>query len=376
MVAISLLAGLSLTNSFAATYPVTPAQRAEAERVAQAGVPLADLAENAPDTYTVKPHDTLWDISKLFLKTPWRWPDLWGMNKQEIANPHLIYPGQVLMLVKADGRATLQLAQDRSSGSNGVVKLSPRVRSSAVGDGAISAIPLSLIEPFLTEAVVFDTDELDKAPRVVATPEGRVLLTKGDAAYARGDFAGATDFRLFRTAVPLRDPSTQEILGYEGAYVGAAELMVPAETRKNAKGDDEIVPATLKISSVRQEAGVGDRLSPVPARDFVRYVPHAPAKDLHGQIISVYGEALNGGQNQVVALNRGSQDGLERGHVLALWKAGRVTTDQTSGHNDDITLPDTRSGLLFVFQTYKRVSYALIVKADDAINAGDRFTQP
>ncbi len=375
--AISLLAGLSAAGSFAATYPVTPEQRSTAERTAQLGVPLSELADNAPDTYTVKRGDTLWDISKLFLKSPWRWPELWGMNKAEIANPNLIYPGQVLMLVKVDGRARLQFGQDRTGGSApGVVKLSPRVRSSALGQDAISAIPLHLIEPFLTEAVVFDTDQLDTAPRIVATPEARVLMTQGETAYARGDFGGATDFRIFRQATPLKDPTTGEILGYEGVYVGQAEVVAPATTQKDAKGHDEIVPATLKIRGVRQETGAGDRLAPAPSQDFATYIPHAPSKDIRGQIVSVYGEALNGATNQVVALNRGSQDGVERGDVLALWKDGRRTTDTTGKHSEDIKLPNTRTGLLFVFQTYKRVSYALIVKSEDTINAGDRFTPP
>ena len=377
VMAIGLVGSLAATGSQADTYPVTPDQRATAERVAQLGVPLSELAENAPDSYTVKSGDTLWDISKLFLKSPWRWPELWGMNKAEIANPNLIYPGQLLMLVKIDGRAQLKLAQDRSGASApGVIKLSPRVRSSDVGNGAIPTIPLHLIEPFLTEAVVFDTDQLDKAPRIVATPENRVLLTRGDLAFARGDFAGATDFRIFRKAVPLKDPTTGEILGYEAAYVGSTQLVAPAEVRKDAKGKEEIVPATLKVVSVRQEVGIGDRLAPTPTRDFLGYTPHAPDKDIRGQIVSVYGEGLIAGQNQVVALNRGSQDGMERGHVLALWQDGRSTVDDTGDRKTDIKLPDTKSGLLFVFQTYKRVSYALILTSGDAIKAGDRFTPP
>ena len=372
-IALALLASLGPAQA-ADTYPVTPGQRATAERVAAAGVPLSELSENAPDTYTIKSGDTLWDISKLFLKSPWRWPELWGMNKAEIANPNLIYPGQVLMLVKLDGRATLQFA--RGSGQSGpVTKLSPRVRSNAFED-AIYAIPLHLIEPFLTEAVVFDTDALAQAPRVVATPENRVILTKGDLAYARGNFSQATDYRLFREARPLKDPDTGEVLGYEAAYLGTAELIAQGRTQKDAKGKDEIVPATLRVRNVRLEIGVGDRLAPVEQREFLRFIPHAPASDISGRIVSLYGDALNGGQNQVVALNKGSQDGLERGHVLALWKAGRAAVDTTSGRKEDIRLPDTRSGVLLVFQTYKRVSYALIISAQDAIVAGDRFTPP
>ncbi|XHS78909.1 LysM peptidoglycan-binding domain-containing protein [Burkholderiaceae bacterium UC74_6] len=373
VLALSLLATASAQA--AGDYPITADQRATANQVAQAGVPLSDLAADAPDTYTVKRGDTLWDISKIFLRTPWRWPELWGMNKTDIRNPHLIYPGQVLMLVKRDGRASLQLARDAGSGAAGVTKLSPRVRTSDNPD-AITTIPMHLIEPFLTEAVVFDTDELDKAPRIVAAPEGHVYLGKGDTAYVRGNVSQATDYRVFRQAKPLKDPTTGEVLGYEAPYLGTVELIALGGTQKDAKGKDEIVPHTVQVKSVRQEMGVTDRLSPVPQREFLRFVPHAPTSAINGRVISIYGEALQGGQNQVVALNRGTQDGLERGHVLALYKAGNAAVDTTSGRREDIRLPDTKSGVLLVFQTFKRVSYALIVSSQDSINAGDRFTQP
>jgi len=357
--------------------PVTEQQRSTAERVAQAGVPLSELASDAPDSHTVKTGDTLWDISRLFLKSPWRWPELWGMNRDQISNPHLIYPGQVLVLVKVDGRAKLQLAQPVGSTFNGdTVKLSPRVRSSNADDGSISAIALNLIEPFLNDAVVFDSDELAKAPRIVATPESRVLLTRGDLAYVRGDLSQASDYRVFRSTRPLIDPSTGEILGYEAPYLGTAELTRPGQTTPLPDGKSEVVPATLTIKSVRQEIGVGDRLSPVPQRSFSRYVPHAPAQPIGGQIVSIYGEGLNAGQNQIVALNRGSRDGLERGHVLALWQQGRRVVDRTDGLREAIKLPDERHGVLFVFQVYARVSYALIISVKDPVRAGDRFSQP
>lgn len=359
--------------------PISGQQRATADRVAQAGVPLSELAADAPDSHTVKAGDTLWDISKLFLKSPWRWPELWGMNRDQISNPHLIYPGQVLVLVKIDGRARLQVAQALGSSgtfSGDTVKLSPRVRSSGVDDGSISAITLNLIEPFLNDAVVFDSDELAKAPRIVATPESRVLLTRGDLAYARGDLSQASDYRVFRSTRPLRDPSTGEILGYEAPYLGTAELTRPEHSSPLPDGTSEVVPATLTIKSVRQEIGVGDRLSPVPQRSFSRYVPHAPAQPIGGQIVSIYGEGLNAGQNQIVALNRGSRDGLERGHVLALWQQGRRVVDRTDGLRETIKLPDERHGVLFVFQVYARVSYALIISVKDPVRAGDRFSQP
>ena len=173
--------------SQASKLPITPEQRRVADQVASAGVPLSELAPNAPDSHTVVPGDTLWDISKLFLKSPWRWPELWGMNRDQIRNPHLIYPGQVLVLVKVDGRARLQFGQRvGGSGADDTVKLSPQMRISALDANPIPVIPLALIQPFLTDTAVFDTDVLATAPRIVAAQEGHVVLGKGDLAYARG----------------------------------------------------------------------------------------------------------------------------------------------------------------------------------------------
>ncbi len=369
------LLGLTLPSgsAWATSFPITPEQRSTAEQVAQSGVPLADLAANAPESHTVVPGDTLWGISSLFLKTPWRWPELWGMNRSQIANPHLIYPGQMLVLVKRDGRAFLQLAQ-QVGGASGSVKLSPRIRSSATADNPVAAIPQHLIEPFLNEAVVLDTNEMATAPRVVAAPEGKVLMAAGDIAYVRGITQLQDSYRLFRSPRPLRDPGTGEVLGYEGVYVGAADFTRHGGTRQ-VDGEDLDVPVTLTLRQVRVEAGVGDRLAPIPPRNFTRYVPHAPEKALEGQIISIYGEAVTAGQNQIVALNRGLDDGLERGHVLALWRAGKTVKDSTAAWQL-VQLPDEKHGVLFVFQTFKRVSYALIISVKTAVNAGDRFTSP
>jgi LysM repeat protein len=370
---------LATTSAWAqaSKLPVTPEQRRVADQVASAGVPLSELAPDAPDQHVVVPGDTLWDISKLFLKSPWRWPELWGMNREQVRNPHLIYPGQVLLLVKTDGRARLQFGQRVGGGAaSGTVKLSPQMRISAVDSSPIPTIPLHLIQPFLTEAVVFETDALATAPRIVATQEGHVLVGKGDTAYARGDFAGATDFRIFRTSRTLRDPATNEILGYEAPYVGAADMVRPAEDRRTANGKTEIVPATLQIKDVKQEVGVGDRLAPAPQRSLERYVPHAPDRPMAGQIAAIYGDALNAGQNQIVALNRGKRDGVERGHVFALWRDGEAVMDKTQDKAQAIKLPDERHGVLFVFEVYERVSYALIISVKEPVKAGDRFTQP
>jgi hypothetical protein len=355
-------------------FPITPQQRSTAQKVAQAGVPLSELAENAPDSYTVKRGDTLWAISGMFLRTPWRWPELWGMNLEQIRNPHLIYPGQILFLEKVDGRARLRVGQPVQDGTT--IKLSPRVRSSALGDDAIPAIPLHLIEPFLNEAVIFETNELATAPRIVATQEGRVLLSRGDTAYVRGELGGKSNFRIFREPKPLKDPTTGEVLGYEAVYVGSAESVRPGETRNGADGKPEIVPATFAVTSIRQEANIGDRLAPVPEREFSNYAPHAPSSPLSGQIASLYGDAMTAGQNQIVALNRGARDGVERGHVFALWRTGEKVIDRTDPSRPTIKLPDERHGMLFVFRVFDRMSYALILSVKEPVKPGDRFTQP
>ena len=373
----ALLWGAAQTPAWAAepNFPILPKWRATAQQVAEAGVPLSELAPNAPDFHVVKRGDTLWDISKLFLKTPWRWPELWGMNLQQIRNPHLIYPGQRLVLEKINGRARLRVAED---GDGGTVKLSPRVRSETLDTGAIASIPLHLIGPFLNEAVVFNAGELDSAPRIVATQEGRVMLSRGETAYVRGDLRGARDFRLFRQPKPLLDPSTREVLGYEGVYVGTTDFVrAGGDDRVGDDGKPVIVPDTFRVRDVRLEVGVGDRLSPVPQRQLDAYVPHAPASPIEGRIVSIYGESLTAGQNQIVALNRGKRDGLESGHVLALWRAGRSAIDRTTeGVRTPMRLPDERHGLLFVFSTFERVSYALILSVQEPVQSGDRFTQP
>ena len=371
---LAMLVAAAWTSAAAQTsnLPITGAQRDTAQRVAQAGVALSELAPNAPDSYTVKPRDTLWDISKIFLKTPWRWPELWGMNLEQIRNPHLIYPGQVLYLDKSDGRARLRLAQPVGN----TLKLSPRVRSSPLDGGAIAAIPFHLIEPFLNEAVIFQADELITAPRIVAAQEGRVLLSRGDTAYVRGDLGAERQYRVFREAKPLRDPTTKEVLGFEANYVGTAEYVRQGDQRTGADGKPEIVPATFMLTSIKQEAGLGDRLSPVPARDFANYAPHAPQGELAGQIVSIYGDSLTAGQNQIVALNRGTVDGMERGHVLALWRDGSFVVDKTDPTRPNMKLPDERHGMLFVFRTFERMSYALILSVKEPVKPGDRFTQP
>jgi hypothetical protein len=174
------------------------------------------------------------------------------------------------------------------------------------------------------------------------------------------------------------DPTTKELLGYEATYVGASEYTVEGGTRTGPDGKAEIIPATFTVTSIRMEAGVGDRLAPVPAREYTNYAPHPPAGPINGQIVSIYGDAITAGQNQIVALNRGLKDGIERGHVLALYRQGKVVIDPTEPGRlkTRIKLPDERNGVLFVFRVFERMSYALILRVDDPVSPGDLFSQP
>jgi hypothetical protein len=380
----------------AQNFPITPGQKATATQVAQMGVPLSELAPNAPDEYTVKRGDTLWAISGMFLKSPWRWPELWGMNLQDIRNPHLIFPGQHLYLDKTGGRATLRTRQASGDGPpTDTVRVSPRTRFESLADASIPTLSSSAIEPFLTEALLVDDATFSRAPRIVAAQEGRVLLSRGDRAYARGEYVGGVatgtplstakgqplDYRVYRNAIALKDPVTQEILGYEAQYIGKAELIrgesVAQVEGKDGKYKPEIVPATIDIVGNKEEMRVGDRLLPEPARELRSYAPHAPSSPISGRIVSIYGSAVaNAAENQVVVINRGARDGMEAGHVMAIVKDGEQFADKTDSGRPLIKLPNERNGLMMVFRTFDNLSYALVLQVTDAVRVGDRFVNP
>jgi LysM repeat protein len=378
--------GLAIPAS-AQNYPITPAQRSTAEQVAKAGVPLSELAPNAPDSYTVVRGDTLWAISGKFLKSPWRWPELWGMNMDLVRNPHLIYPGQTLYLEKIDGMARLRMGRPGTAEAVGTVRVSPRTRISGVNDGAIPALPPHIIEPFLNEAIIVeDASILENAPRIVGTTEEKVLLTQGDRAYARGRVAPLVEqeprvdsYRIFRNAVPLRDPVSGRVLGYEAKYLGAAELVRSEGLEPvSANGGSAVVPATIDIKRAKEEMRIGDRLLPAPPRVLDTYVPRAPAGPVEASIISVYGDAVSlVGQSSVVALNAGAAEGMETGYVLAILKSGLVVQDRSlPGDFTRMKLPDERAGLLMVFRTFEHLSYALVLEVNQAVTLGDRVTSP
>ena len=386
-----IMAGsLLATQAWAQNYPITAGQKATADQVAQAGVPLSELSADAPDNYAVKSGDTLWGISGLFLKSPWRWPELWGMNKADIKNPHLIYPGQQLYLEKNGGRATLRSGRPGTDGSDiETVKVSPRTRYQSLADEAIATLKPQLIEPFLAEPVIVDESGLAAAARIVATQENRVLLSRGDRAYARGPSDNQIvegtgklqEYRVFRNATPLKDPVSGEVLGYEAQYVGKAKLVrgesTEASTDKGGKARTDIVPATIDIVNSKEEMRVGDRLLPEPERQMRSYMPRAPEVRVDARIVSIYGSSVaNAAQNQVVVINRGTKDGMQSGYVLAMLKDGARLIDKTDAARPELKLPNERNGLLMVFRTFDKLSYGLILAITDPVKVGDRLINP
>lgn len=317
------------------------------------------LNPDHPDRYVVVKGDTLWDISARFLRDPWLWPEVWQANPQ-IENPHLIYPGDVIELSFVDGRPRLSVRR------GGVVKLSPRVRSTP-SDGAVPAIPIDAIRQFLTRPYVVDAGALNGAPYIVSFGEDHILGSTDVKAYVRSiDSDEQIYFDVVRPGGPYKDGDTGEILGYEAKLIGSAELQ--------RTGD----PATVMLANMEHEFIVGDRLIPdtkdIPLGTFV---PKAPDEPVDGSIISVLDGVAQIGQFNVVVLDRGKTNGLVPGDVLAIDHKGITVSDPISGKaGDRVKLPNEPAGLLLVFRTFPRVSFGLVMYATRAIHVGDRVINP
>ncbi len=319
-----------------------------------------EFLPNAPDKHIVVRGDTLWDISGKFLANPWCWPKVWGMNSEQIKNPHWIYPGQIVYFDRATGR--LRLASTPYD-----ARLSPKIRSKILGEAPIPTISHDAIGPFLSRALIVKEDELDKYPRIMASQEGRVYLSKGDRAYVRGDLENMTLFEVFRPAQPLKDPDTKEVLAYEAAHLGAVKLHRRAEKENEAH--------SFTVTETVEEMGVRDRLVAVPQQTVMNYVPHAPEKPVEAKIVAIYGGVTHAGQNRVVPINRGSKDGVDVGTVLKLYRAGKTIEDPTDNKNE-VKLPDEEYGTLFIFRVFDNISYGLIMEVRDAAHVGDIARSP
>ena len=318
------------------------------------------LAPNHPERYLVVKGDTLWDISGRVLQHPWLWPEVWYVNPQ-IENPHLIYPGDVITLVYVDGKPQLRLDRGRAT-----VKLSPTAREERI-DQAIHTIPIDAIRPFLTQPLVVDEDELRTAPYLLAAADEHVVAGAGDRVYVRGVESDSTrDFSLYRTGGHYQDPDTGEILGHKAQYIGDARLDAFADV------------STMTLVRTTREARTGDRLRPTSEDEvYTHFIPRAPASDIEGRIIDVVDGVTQIGQYQVVAINRGAREGLEPGHVLAVYQAGAMVRDPVSDKRREmVRLPDEHGGELMIFRVFDKVSFGLVMKATRPLHVLDFVRNP
>ena len=318
------------------------------------------LRSDAPEHHTVVPGDTLWGIASRFLKDPWRWPEVWNINRDQVKNPHKIYPGETIVLERLPDGPRLRLS--RSEGDLRTVKLSPRIRVENDNNLPIPGISRTVIEPFLSQPLIIEKDGLANAPYILGSSDGRVILSTGNTAYVAGLPPNqGRAWQIFRPGKPLLDPDkTNQILGYEAVYLGNVTTETFAET------------STVTITRAKEEILKGDRLVAAPDIIFDNYMPHAPNFSVNGRIISVYGGVTEIGKDAIVTLNRGAEDGLEMGHVLAVYRRSQAR----SLKGDMVQLPDERTGLVFVFRVFEKISYALVVQSTLSIKVLDAVKTP
>ncbi|MGH8613564.1 MAG: LysM peptidoglycan-binding domain-containing protein [Gammaproteobacteria bacterium] len=328
---------------------------------------VVKLRSDAPQSYVVKRGDTLWDIAGAFLQNSWSWPEIWRGNPQ-IRNPNRIYPGDVLSLSYFSGKPYLSVQQGRER------KLSPQQREVA-NDQAIAPLPLDAIRPFLSRPRVVSLAEYGQAPYIVSSQDQRLVAGAGNLVYVRGlADAVPAGYGVFRRGEPYVDPASGEILGYEALQVADAVVKQFSD------------PAVALVTQSNREVLVGDRLLADTDTAFLQFVPHAPAREVVGTILSVFGGVSQIGQYHVVVLNLGLQEGVEPGHVLSIYQTGQIvrdpiaikagygSTDQGSG--ELVELPPERVGELMLFRVFERVSFALVMRSLRPAHVYDTVTNP
>jgi len=350
--------------------------------IADAG---GSLKPTAPKNYVVKRGDTLWGIANMFLRSPWVWPEIWYVNPQ-VRNPHRIYPGDTLRLALAgDGRTELQLVRGAAGqaaavaataaveGDVGSARLEPLLRSSPL-DAPIDTIPYSVISAFISHPSVLTREQINASAYIVALAQSHDVAGTGHELFVRKANAPAgSRFSVMHIDEPLHDPDNGRDLGYVAIYTGSAQIIRPGR----------IAEAVLTNSA--RETLQGDLLVPEEHMPTTDFVPHSPDRPVEGHIIDVIDNVLLAGQDQVVALNRGTDDGLDRGSVLTVDQEAEVVTDLCASidgnsacphHHMQVTMPTDPAGTLLIFRAFPHMSYALILADVVPVQVGDRVRSP
>lgn len=313
------------------------------------------LRADHPQRYVVVRGDTLWDIASRFLKDPWMWPKIWWINPA-IANPNLIYPGDLIVLRYENGRPVLEVQRGHQT-----VRLSPHTRTTPI-EGAIPTIPLDAINQFLLHPRVLSEQQIHAAGYVLSAQEGRLISGADDTIYARDLKPGDDTYGIFHIGQAYRDPDSHDLLGYQALRVATVRMVAPGD------------PSTLHVVSSNREILVGDRALPMRDHDLdSHFLPHPPQHQVDGQIIAVLDGVSRIGQYQTVVLNLGETKGMRPGDVLAVYQEGQWVKDP---HGGRVKLPDVRAGLIMVVRPFKRVSYGLVMNAQRDMRLLDRVTNP
>jgi len=317
------------------------------------------IAADAPERYVVQKGDTLWDISGRFLRDPWYWPEIWYVNPQ-VQNPHLIYPGDVLVLTWVDGQPRIMLER------GGATRLSPRVREQPLSE-AIRAIPWEIVEAYMSKPTVLAEEQIEAAPYVVTARDQRRITSSGDRIYARRlDDAGVdSSWMVYHVGSQLKDPDTGDHIGFQGVYAATGKVQ---ET-----GD----PATLLLTRSTRETEHGDILLPDVIDVGMDIIPRAPSSPVDGEIIAVTDKQQVFGEFQVAVINRGTRDGMEPGHVLKVWDLPMDVKDETKYRESSrVTLPSHEVGRYVVFKTWDRISYGLVLDSTREMQVGYKVKSP
>lgn len=359
----STMPGGSSSLDPARTAAAAPARSGSVLQRVNESVPLAS---GAPNEYVVQAGDTLWDIAATFLRDPWYWPEVWYVNPQ-VANPHLIYPGDTLALVMINGQQRITNVRAAA------YRLSPEARITPLTE-TITSIPYEQISAFLSKGLVLEKEQASRLPYILSTRGDHLIASAGNDVYIRGGepAANGTRYSVVHVGDELRDPDDDKLIGYQGIYVGEGAL---------SRGGD---PATVSLTDTNREALNGDRLIPETVDIPLNFFPKAPDIDIDGRIISVVDGVSLIGQYQVVVLNRGARNGLAPGDVLTVFQLGNEIVDRYADGSflgavsggETVRLPDEEAGTVMVFKVYDRIAYGLVMEATSDIHVLDSVRNP